>query len=181
MSDYRDRLLAIIKEKSFRTGEFTLSSGQKSPFYIDGKQTTLDPEGSLLVAEAILDLIKDDEAEAIGGLTLGADPIVGATVCLSQERGRPIRGFIVRKESKDHGTGRRIEGPLRQGENCIIVEDVTTTGASALSAIQAVEDFGARVSRVISLVDRLQGASQEFAARGYIFSPIFTIEDLKGN
>lgn len=178
MNTSRARLLEIIRTRSFKTGDFTLSSGQKSTYYIDGKQTTLDAEGSALLAEAILETIAGDAVTAVGGLTLGADPIVGATVCLSFLRGRPLRGFIVRKEVKAHGTSRPIEGDLRPGEGVAVIEDVTTTGASAFKAIEAVEAAGGRVLRVVSMVDRLQGAEKAFAERGYAFSPIFTLRDL---
>ena len=178
MSANRARLLDIIKEYSFRTGDFTLTSGKKSSFYVDGKQTTLNPEGSALLAEAILDVCAGDEADAIGGMTLGADPMVGAAIALSHQRASPLRGFIVRKEIKEHGTSRQIEGPIREGDRVIIIEDTTTTGGSAFKAIEAAEAEGMEVVRVVTMVDRLEGAADAFAERGYTFSPIFTARDL---
>jgi orotate phosphoribosyltransferase len=178
MDDARSRLLEIIKERSFRRGDFTLASGKKSTYYVDGKHTTLDPEGSVLLAEAILDLTAEDDANAVGGLTLGADPIVGATVCTSHQRKRPLKGLIVRKEAKDHGTGQQVEGPFKPGDKVIVVEDVTTTGNSAFKAIQAIEAAGGKVVRVVTMLDRLQGAGRFFAEKGYRFSAIFTIRDL---
>jgi len=178
MSDSRTRLLEVIKERSFRTGDFTLASGKKSSYYVDGKHTTLDPEGSALLAEAILDLTAEDDAAAVGGLTLGADPIVGATVCMSHGRSRPLKGIIVRKQAKDHGTGNQVEGSFEAGDKVIVVEDVTTTGNSAFQAIQAIEAAGGQVVRVVTMVDRLQGATEFFAEKGYPFSALFTIRDL---
>lgn len=178
-NESRSRLLEIIKEKSLRTGdEFTLTSGRKSTYFIDGKHTSLDPEGSALLAEAMLEATAGDEVVAIGGMTLGADPIVGATVCLSHLRGRPLKGFIVRKEAKGHGTMNQVEGTIDAGDRVIVVEDVTTTGGSALKAVEAVEAVGAEVARIVTMVDRLEGAVACYAERGYAFTAIFTIKDL---
>lgn len=194
----RLRLLEILKEKSLMFGDFKLSSGMRSDYYIDGKKTTLDPEGLYLIAEIILDMIKDDKAAVIGGLTLGADSIVGAVTSLSflkaeevrlrAEEGHspqpsafrlpPINGFIVRKEPKGHGTGNKIEGVLEKGSRVVIVEDVVTTGDSIAKAIDTVKELGCTVARIISIVDRKQGAKERFEQAGLIYSPIFTLTDL---
>ena len=179
LAAYRERLRELVIERALRTeGEFTLASGQRSPFYVDGKQISLSPEGMYLFAELILDRVPP-EAEAIGGLTLGADPIVGAVVALSHLRGRPLIGFIVRKEPKAHGTRRSIEGPLPEGARVVIVEDVITTAGSALKAMdRVVEEAGASVVKVIALVDRQEGGRENLAARGAALDAIFTRQDL---
>lgn len=177
----RTRLLEILKEKSLMFGDFTLSSGLKSNYYINGKKTILDPEGLFLTAEIILDMIKDDKANAIGGPTLGADPIVGAVTSLSFLKNCPIKGFIVRKEPKGHGTGNKIEGTLEKGYSVVIVEDVVTTGNSIAKAIEAVKESDCNIVRIISILDREQGARQRFespSGGGITYSPIFTLTDL---
>jgi len=151
---------------AFKTGEFILSSGKKSNFYIDCRKITLHPEGSRLIAKIIMEKIKGLKVDAIGGLTLGADPITSSVVAISK-----IPGFIVRKKEKEHGTKQKIEGHIQSGWNVVVVEDVATTGASALQAIEAVEAVGAKVIKVISVVDREEGAAS--ALKNYAFDPIF--------
>ncbi len=156
----------LLKETgAVKTGEFTLSSGKKSNFYIDCRKVTLHPKGAKLIGKIILDKIKGLKVDAVGGLTLGADPITGAVVTLSD-----IPGFIVRKKEKEHGTKQKIEGLIEPGWNVVIVEDVATTGASALQAIEAAEAVGAKVVKVISVVDREEGAAE--ALKNYDFDPI---------
>ena len=146
-------------------GDFTLSSGKKSNFYVDCRKITLHPQGAKLIAKIILDKIKGLKVDAIGGLTLGADPITSSVVALSN-----IPGFIVRKKEKEHGTKQKIEGIIEKGFNVVIVEDVATTGASALQAIEAVQAIGAKVIKVISVLDREEGAAH--ALKDYAFDPI---------
>lgn len=172
----RERLLKILKEKSLVFEKVKLSSGKESDYYIDAKLTTLDPEGSHLVATIFLDMIKDLAVDAVGGFTLGADPIVGSVVTLSHLRGRAISGFIVRKEPKKHGRQKLIEGVLPEGARVVIVEDVVTTGSSVKKAISAVEEAGGKVLRVLCIVDREEGGRE--ALKGYDFTPIFTIKNL---
>ncbi len=169
----RERLRALLKEQSLMFGEFTLASGKKSNFYFDSKRTTLLPEGAWLAAREILRLIRERgiEADAIGGLTLGADPIVCPVAALSHAEGRPLRAFIVRKETKEHGTGRKIEGQLEPGSRVIIVDDVVTTAGSTLKAIEAAEQAGHTVVAVICLVDREQGGAEALAK--YPFYPLY--------
>jgi len=148
-------LLKLLKETgAVKTGEFILSSGKKSNLYIDCRRITLHPQGARLIAKIILEKIKGLKVDAIGGLTLGADPITSSVVVLSD-----IPGFIVRKKEKEHGTKQKIEGLLEPGWNVVIVEDVATSGATALQAIEAVEAIGAKVVKVISVVDREEGAA----------------------
>lgn len=175
----KDELLKTISEKAvIRGGERTLASGKKSNFYIDGKQVTLDPNGLLLVGKTILAILAGTKVDAIGGPTLGADPIAAAVSLLSSQTGHPIRAFIVRKEAKKHGMQKMIEGPaLQAGDHVVMVEDVITTGGSVLTAIKEVEALKAKVIRVICLVDRNEGATELLAP--YNYTPIFTLQDLK--
>ena len=170
----RKRLLALLKEHSLMFGDFTLASGKKSTFYFDSKKTTLRPEGSYLVAAEMLQLLstKGIEAEAIGGLTLGADPIVCPIAALSHTTDSPMRAFIVRKETKGHGTTRQIEGDLEDGCKVVVVDDVVTTGGSTLKAIEAAEAAGHEVVAVLCVVDREQGGAEALAA--WPFFPLFT-------
>jgi len=167
----KEALKKLLLEKAVKIGEFTLASGKKSNFYIDCRKVTLHPEGARLIAKIILEKIKGLKVDAVGGLTLGADPITASIVALSD-----LPGFIVRKKAKEHGTRQKIEGLIEPGWNVLIVEDVATTGASALEAIRAVEDFGAKVVKVISVVDRQEGAAE--ALKKYDFDPIFKKSEL---
>jgi orotate phosphoribosyltransferase len=174
----KERLLRLLKEKALRFGDFVLASGRSSSYYVNGKLVSLDPEGLYLLSEVILDTIKDDQVDAIGGMTLGADPMVGGVVALAGQRGVPLRGFIVRKERKDHGTASQVEGALKSGDRVVIVEDVSTTGGSSLKAIKVVEELGCEIVKVIVLLDRDEGARENFGRGGYRFEPIFTLRDL---
>ena len=168
-----ERLLQLAHERGALTyGDYTLSSGQKSTYYFDGRRLTLDPEGAFLVGEAFLDRLRGSDAQAVGGLTLGADPIVAAVALTSHLQGRPITGFIVRKEAKGHGTQQAIEGPLVKGSRVAIVDDVCTTGGSLLRAIEAAEDAGCTVVKVLAILDRHQGGSEELIRRGYDFQAL---------
>ena len=175
----RDALAALIRHKALRFGDFTLTSGKKATYYLDGKQVTLDPNGARLVAEGILDLIAQGgrAPAAVGGMSIGADPITAAVVTMSAVRGTPLCGFMIRKEAKGHGTNRYVEGPVQPGDEVVIVEDVVTTGGSALGAIQRAEEFGLKVTRVIGIVDRLEGGEQALAGRGYPLASLFTVRD----
>ena len=161
----KDSLKKLLLEKAVKTGDFTLASGKKSNFYIDCRKVTLHPQGAKLIGRIILEKIKGIKVDAVGGLTMGADPITSSIIMLSD-----IPGFIVRKKSKEHGTQQKIEGIIEPGMNVVIVEDVATSGSSALQAIQAVEEFGAKVIKVISVVDREEGAAETL--KNYDFDPI---------
>jgi orotate phosphoribosyltransferase len=174
----RDALAALIRQKALRFGEFTLASGKKATYYLDCKQVTLDPAGARLVAEGILDLLAGGPLPAaIGGMVIGADPITAAVVTMSSVRGTPIAGFMIRKESKGHGTNQYVEGPVRPGNEVVIVEDVVTTGGSSLAAVERAEAYGLKVVRVIGIVDRMEGGGPAFTERGYPFSTLFSIRD----
>ncbi|CAN5911830.1 orotate phosphoribosyltransferase [soil metagenome] len=176
----RERLMGLLRRDALRLGNFTLASGRTSHYYVDGRRVTLSAEGAAVVGAGVLDLLADvPEVSAIGGLTLGADPIVGAALARAGESGRPdLRGFLVRKEAKAHGTGNLVEGPLEAGSVVAIVDDVATTGSSSLRAVAAVEAMGCRVARVIVVLDRLEGAAEAFSARNLDFRAMVTIRDL---
>ena len=174
----RASLQSLILEKALKFGSFTLASGRKATYYLDGKQVTLDPHGARLVGEGILDLLAQDRLPAaVGGMSIGADPITAAVVAMSSIRDMPVRGFMIRKEPKGHGTNQYVEGPVRPGEEVAIVEDVVTTGGSSLAAIERAEAFGLKVLRVIGIIDRMEGGAEAFAQRGYPFASLFTIRD----
>ncbi len=176
-TELRSALLKLIQEKALRRGDFTLASGKKAKFYLDGKQITLDPQGLMLTGKIMLAMLHGVKVDAVGGPTLGADPIAAALALLSSQSGKPLRAFIVRKEAKLHGTQKMIEGPaLQKGDHVVMLEDVITTGGSVLKAIKEVEALGAKVVKTLCLVDRNEGAKETLDAYGY--SPIFTLEDL---
>jgi orotate phosphoribosyltransferase len=173
----KQALMTLVREKALKFGDFTLASGKKAKYYLDGKQVTLDSSGSRLVGEGILDLLGDKLPAAVGGMSIGADPITAAVVTIAGVRGQALSGFLVRKEAKGHGTGKYIEGPVKPGDQVAIVEDVVTTGGSSLLAIERCEQFGLVVTRVIAIIDRMEGGRQAFEARGYPFASLLTIED----
>ncbi len=174
----KQSLIALVRQKALKFGQFTLASGKKATYYLDGKQVTLDPAGAVLIAEGILDLLgRGPLPDAIGGMAIGADPITAAVVTMSGVRGTPILGFLVRKESKGHGTNQYVEGPVQPGQRVAIVEDVVTTGGSSLQAIERVEAYGLKVTQVVAIIDRREGGAEAFAARGYPFASLLAIED----
>ncbi len=174
------QLRDIIRLKSLKIGDFTLASGKKSSYYLDCRMTTLDPKGALLIARIILQRIRDNkiQADAIGGLTMGADPIAAAVAVVSAIEGQPLPGFIVRKESKDHGTQRLIEGyDGKPGSRVIVVDDVCTTGDSILKAADRAEGSGYAVAAAFCVVDREEGGT-ELIAKRYPFYPLLTAKEL---
>ncbi|MGQ9618862.1 MAG: orotate phosphoribosyltransferase [Candidatus Aminicenantia bacterium] len=180
MKSEKERLKEILIKKCVRTGvKRILSSGRESNYYIDAKFATMDPEGSFLIAKLILEHLRNYEVEAIGGYTLGADPIVGSVVALSHQSGRPLLGFIVRKEPKTHGEMKQIEGPFRKGLRTVIVDDVITTGSSIIKSAKAVESEGGIVVLTMGIVDRLEGGKENIENEGYIFQSLFTRKDLE--
>ena len=176
--EMKSRLLTLIKERALFLGPRKLASGKMSNCYIDGKLITCDPEGLYLVSKIILSIIEDEKIDAIGGMTMGADPIAAGVAVLSYLEGRPIRAFIVRPAPKDHGMGKLIEGHIQKGWSVVIVEDVVTTGGSALKAIRAVEEAGAVVKKVVAIVDRLEGAKEALAEKNIPLQSIFTRDDV---
>lgn len=178
----RERLMKIIREKSFRDGvDITLASGRKSTFYFNMKPTMMDPEGSLLLAGLTCEALEDSSADMIGGLEMGAVPIVSFAAPESFRRGKPISAFFVRKQAKGHGAQKQIEGLAEgetlEGKRIVIVEDVTTTGGSALQAADLVREAGGNVIQVLTLVDRQEGASETFEEAGMPFRAIFTADE----
>ncbi len=157
---------------------FTLSSGRKSRFYIDCKKVTLDPEGAVLVGRLILDAISELEVDAIGGMTLGADPIAVAAAVMSYDGERAIPAFIIRKEPKPHGISPLIEGTLPKGANVVVVDDVMTSGRSTERTINILKEAGCRVIKVIALVDRKEGGRERLESLGYSVQSLFTVEEL---
>ncbi len=177
----REKLKKIIIEKSYEKRKVVLSSGAESHFYFDGKQTTLNPEGSYLTGKLFFQALSDLEGiEGIGGLTLGADPIATAVSLISYIEGRPIPAFIIRKEPKGHGTGAWLEGRknLKEGARVVIVEDVVTSGGSSLKAIRRAEEEGMRVLGVVTLVDREEGGRENIERAGYWLRSIFTKSEI---
>ena len=177
IKEKRDRLREIIRDKSVITGEITLSSGETSQFYFDMRRTACDPEGSNLIAELILDSLAGEDVDFIGGLEVGAVPIVAGISQKSFQAGRPIPAFYVRKKPKEHGTRRAIEGQIKEGSRVVIVDDVTTTGGSSLKAVEAAREFGCTVVKVITVVDRLEGAAEAFAANGCEFEALLRADE----
>jgi orotate phosphoribosyltransferase len=176
--ELRSQLLDEVNQHAVVHGDFILTSGKRSSYYIDGKLLSLMPSGLNMLARLIVASIRDEEVDAVGGLTLGADPIIGAVVALSQLETRPVRGLIIRKSQSTHGRTKLIEGPVEPGLKVVVIEDVVTTGSSSLKAIVALEDAGCRIVKVIAMVDRLQGGRENFESKGYRFEPIFTLNDL---
>jgi orotate phosphoribosyltransferase len=175
--EYRYGLLALLRERAVLCGDFILTSGRRSPYYLDARLVTLSAAGSRLVGLVLLSMLPDD-IDAVAGLTLGADPIVTAVALTSAQQGRPIDGLIVRKEAKTHGAGRRIEGPWRVGLRVAIVDDTLTTGGSSLQAAQAVVEEGGHVCGVYALIDREQGAREAIEAAGHPFYAAFTAAEI---
>ena len=176
----RARLLEIIRQKSVRRGTFTLASGAISDYYLDLKPTMFDPEGAALIAEVVCGMLADDtDVAAIGGLELGAVPIVAA-VCARSWQERPIEGFVVRKEKKGHGTDQKIDGNFKPNSTVILMEDVTTKGGSVMQAVRAVRAQGAVIKKIVTIVDRLEGASENLKKEGLVLVPVFTTKELLG-
>jgi len=179
LSELRDRLLDLFCEVAYQEGDFTLSSGQKSTYYINGKQVTLHPAGGVMVGRLLLDQIPLD-AIAVAGLTLGADPMVSGVSIVGAYRDRPITPLIVRKEAKGHGTQAYIEGPtLPPGGKVVVLEDVVTTGQSAWQAVERLRNAGYAVDTVVALVDRQQGGSEFYQSQGLKFVALFSIADIQ--
>lgn len=175
----RERLKEILVRNSILRGKFRLASGRESDYYIDARLTTLDPEGVSLVAGIFLEeILKDPGINAVGGPTMGADPIVGALIAESHRIGRPLNGFLVRKREKEHGTGKVVEGGLKSGDVTAVVEDVVTTGGSVLTAIDAVKSIGAEVRKTLVIVDREEGGDEVFREMGIELYSIFKISEL---
>ncbi len=173
-------LIALLRERSVRFGEFTLASGKTSDFYVDVRNTALDSQGARLVGEAVLAALQP-EVQAVGGLTLGADPVACSAAALSTVVGRPVNAFIIRKEPKGHGRGGFLAGGdlVPEGTKVCIVEDTTTTGGSLLKAVDRALEAGLDVVQCLTVVDRQEGAAERLAARGLRLQALVTREDLE--
>jgi orotate phosphoribosyltransferase len=169
----RERILNLsIELGAIKYGEFTLSSGEKSNYYFDGRLVTLNPEGLFLIAKEIFEIAQANNAASIGGPTLGADPIVGATVLFSHQQGYPLNGFIVRNAPKNHGMGNQLEGIVNTGAGVIIIDDTCSTGGSLIRGADLIEAIGANVLQVVTVLDRNQGGREKLVNRGYRFTSL---------
>ena len=173
----KSALIAIVHELALQVGEFKLASGKMSNYYLDCRKVTLDSAGANLIADGMLELMADKLPDAVGGMAIGADPITAAIITVAGRSGKKLRGFIVRKEAKQHGSGRDVEGRVKAGDNVVIVEDVVTSGGSSLAAIEKAEAHGLKVRGVMAIIDRLEGGREALAARGYSLQTLLTIRD----
>lgn len=173
-------LKQLLVERSVKRGSFVLASGKQSDIYVDARLTTMSPEGMLVIGSLALSEISNRgwKPDSIGGLTMGADPVAFAISHTSALQQMPIRAFSVRKEAKAHGTGNRIEGPFQKGDRVVVIEDVITTGKSALQAIDAIEASGGKILGVLAVVDRQDGGREAIRTRGYDVTTLTTITDL---
>lgn len=179
IEEIKKRLREIVIEKSLSFGKFVLASGKESSYYLDCRKATLHPEGLYCISRLFLKKMEDCEevVDAIGGPMIGADPLVAGVVLQSHVENNPVEGFIVRKEQKDHGAMKKIEGNLKEGSNVVVVDDVVTTGGSILKSIEEVESLGCKVVLILSVVDRDEGGKEAFQNR-YNYQPIFTIDEI---
>ncbi len=173
-----ERLKELIKQHALQFGDFTLASGKKASFYLDCRKLTLHPQGANQIGAGMLSLLAGNMPEAVGGMAIGADPITAATITLAGQQGIDLLGFIVRKEVKQHGTGRQVEGPVTSGMRAVIVEDVVTSGGSSLKAVDAVREFGLQVDTILAVVDRLEGGREAIEAAGLQLHTLATVADL---
>ena len=174
----RDRLLAIIKDRAIVHGRVVLSSGAEADYYVDLRRITLDGEAAPLVGRVMRDLVRDLDYDAVGGLTLGADPVATSMLHAAAAEGERLNAFVVRKAGKAHGLQQRIEGPAVGGRRVLVVEDTSTTGASPLEAVRAVREAGGEVVAVATIADRLTGAAERFAEAGLEYRHVFGLDDL---
>jgi orotate phosphoribosyltransferase len=175
----RQKLIALIKDEAVFHGDFTLSSGKKATYYVDMRKLTLDHRAAPAIGRIMADLVGDiDGVVAVGGLTLGADPIANAVMHATASSDQPLDAFVVRKEPKDHGRGRQIEGAEVEGKRVVVLEDTSTTGQSALKAVEALRKAGAEIAAVAVIVDRLTGAQAAIEAEGLEWRAAFDLDDL---
>ena len=174
----KSELFRLLKTQAFSRGKFILSSGKESSFYLDARLVTLSAPGAYLTARLMVDMIKDDKLDAIGGPTLGADPMVGAIASLSYQEGLPINTFIIRKQPKAHGKQQQIEGPLlKEGQSVVIIDDVATTGKAFVESIEVLQKMNIKIKKAICVIDRQEGASEALAKYNVPLKSIFTIAE----
>jgi orotate phosphoribosyltransferase len=179
ISTLRHKLLDLLCQDAYKEGDFVLSSGAKSTYYVNCKPVTLHPVGALAIGRLLLDMLPSD-TKSVAGLTLGADPIVSAVSVVSAYENKPVYALIIRKEAKGHGTQAYIEGPaLPSGTKAVVLEDVVTTGQSAMKAVTRLRDAGYVVDEIISLIDRKQGGAEFYESQGLKFKAVFDIEDIQ--
>ena len=176
----KEELFHIIKRLSFRKGDFILASGKRSDYYVDCRLTTLDGRGAYLIGHLLHDMMEDLHADAVGGMTLGADPIISSILYRSADVGRPLSGFIVRKEAKGHGVGKQIEGNIAPWMRVVLVEDVVTTGGSTLKAIEAIQKAypTVQIVKILSIIDRNAGGKEAFSRLQIPFESLFDVQAL---
>jgi orotate phosphoribosyltransferase len=175
----KERLFQLLKQKAYFREKIILSSGKESDYYIDARRVTLSAEGVYLCARLILDILKDDPVEAIGGPTLGADPMLGAIGVLSLQAGRPLDTFIIRKAPKAHGKQQQVEGPLlKKGSRVVLIDDVATTGKALIQSVDVLHQMGVEPYKAICIVDRKEGAQEALAKKGCQFASIFDISEI---
>lgn len=180
LKELKASLLALLKKDAFKRGEFILSSGKPSDYYLDGRIVTLSSQGAYLVGSIILELIRDKGVTAVGGPTIGADPIIGAVIALAHLRNLNLKAFIVRKSTKEHGSKRQVEGPaLNPGEKVLLIDDVATTGKALLEAKEALDKSAVKIESALVIVDRLEGARTNLEKEGLKLDALFTIEDFR--
>jgi orotate phosphoribosyltransferase len=179
----QEQLKALVRKHALQFGNFTLASGKQASFYLDCRKVTLHPQGANCIAAGLLDLIESSFPvqlpASVGGLAIGADPITASIVVHAGQRGLPLLGFMVRKEAKTHGTGKLVEGPVEPGMSCVIVEDVITSGGSALKAAESAKDFGLNVQGIFGVIDRLEGGREAIEKAGYRLATLLTIDDFR--
>lgn len=177
----KGQLKALVRKHALQFGNFTLASGKQASFYLDCRKVTLHPQGANWIAAGLLDLIIEKSGQklpdSVGGLAIGADPITASIVVHAGQRGLGLLGFMVRKEAKTHGTGKLVEGPVQEGMTCVIVEDVITSGGSALKAAQSASEFGMKVLGIYGVIDRLEGGREAIEQAGYPLATLLTIDD----
>ena len=175
--ELKDKLLTILAKQSYREGKFILVSGKESNFYLDGKQTSLDAEGGTIISILFLRMLKD-KVSAVGGISVGADPLSSGVSQIGFLLGKILNAFYVRKEPKKHGTAKWIEGPLKTNETVAILEDVVTTGSSSLKAIEKVTEYGCTVGQIIAVVDRNEGGRELFKQKGFDYNYLFDMKEI---
>ena len=174
----RERLVELVQKHALKFGDFTLASGKKATFYLDCRKLTLDGESANVIAHGMLESMGDDLPDAVGGMAIGADPITAAIITVAWQQQKTIKGFIVRKTAKEHGTQQMVEGPVEAGQRVVMVEDVVTTGGSSLRAIEHARNHGLKVDRLISIVNRGTDTEKIFADVDVKYSTLLSLSDL---